>query len=402
MRPISLSDSLFFNLGDRYILCVCELSAPCDLHLFRRQMAVVIAETPALKERVVRRGIGFAAVPDDAFDIADHVVGIAAPDLRGTAGLIEFSDRLRYTRLPRSHTPWRALVINPAGTPGCDGGTTRAVIFQLMHGLSDGMRGLQVLATMRGQENLPELAETAAGTEIPQERLFRGKPAIPFRDGGVGAVDLDRRLLTRAAQNGSSGVTGVLVKACRRTLARTDLLRPERPLSGRIAHTRMLIRRVVNDGNGRDLGNHLETKVDEPPAKEPKFRLLPRVERAQGSSWSQHLVARSPPPVARKLMRLWISKFDAFVSLVPGPVRQIAFGGAPMRAIYGVAPLSGPVPISLTCVTYAGGVTLTVIPGPEATADAAEIAGAILGEIEAMAEGAEKVVVSAEESAESL
>ncbi|MCC2110555.1 MAG: DUF1298 domain-containing protein [Hyphomicrobiales bacterium] len=396
MRPISLSDSLFFNLGDRYILCVCDLAAPCDLHLFRRQMAVVVAETPALKERVVRRGLGFAAVPDGSFDIAEHVVGIAAPELRGTTGLIEFSDRLRQTRLPKNRTPWRALVINPAGTPGCDSGSTRAVIFQLMHGLSDGMRGLQVLATMRGQENLPELAETAAGTEIPQAFLFRDKPFIPFQDAGVGTVDLDRRLLARAAQAGDSGVTGILVKACRRALARTDLIHADHPLTGRVAHTRMLIRRVVNDGNGRDLGNHLETKVDEPPVQEPKFRLLPRVERAQGSSWSQHLVAKSPPPLARKLMRMWISKFDAFVSLVPGPVRPIAFGGARMRAIYGVAPLSGPVPIAMTCVTYAGGVTLTVIPGPEAIADPHSIAAAILDEIEAMADGVEKIAAIAE------
>ncbi|HOT82816.1 MAG TPA: hypothetical protein PLQ12_05900, partial [Candidatus Defluviicoccus seviourii] len=61
MRPVSLSDAIFFNLGDRYITSVCLFETPLDPRRLRAELADAAAENPALREKVRRRWPGFVA-----------------------------------------------------------------------------------------------------------------------------------------------------------------------------------------------------------------------------------------------------------------------------------------------------------------------------------------------------
>ena len=366
MRQLSLTDSIFYNLGDRYITAVCLLDRPCSLGLFKAEMAATVEESPALKERVRRRWPGFVADIDSAFDIDRHIVAVTDHGVVDEVSFTAFVDRLRKITLSRKHPAWCAFVLNPAGEPdrGRSNNGAReplsAVLFQFKHGLSDGMRGLQVVAAIAGRDDIVA-ADTAGIRRVSAAALFTAPPNPLVDDGGIGLARIDRRGLA-AASRSAAGVTDVLVAAADRILRDQSLIDRGRPLSGRIAHTRVLMRRPGKDQ--RDLGNHLETTFTETrpaPAQKNVLR-LPRIEQAQGTSWSQHLVAKAPPPIARLAMRIWISKFDAMISLMPGPPRPVSLGGAPVAAIYGVPPLSGPIALAAAVITYAGNANFVVIP----------------------------------------
>jgi len=382
MRPVSLSDAIFFNLGDRYITSVCLFETPLDPRRLRAELADAAAENPALREKVRRRWPGFVAALDPAFDIDRHIAVMRAPEVVDDATLVAFIDRLRRVRLPKGRPPWRAFVINPEAAPG----TRSAVAFHFKHGLSDGMGALQAFVAIAGRRDVAPAPRPVA--EIAPAELFAGRPNPLVDDAGIAFAMLNRRRLTRAG-DGGNGATGALVEACAAVVADDGLIDAGRPTTGRIAHTRVLMRRRASEAS--DLGNHLETAFTETrpqaPRKPSRFR-LPGIERAQTSSWSQHLVAKAPPPIARLAMRIWISRFDAMISLIPGPTRAVALGGAEITAVFGVPPLSGPIPLAVAVITYAGTAHLTVIPGKGARVPPAAIAARLVAELEARADTA--------------
>ncbi|MEZ5842052.1 MAG: WS/DGAT domain-containing protein, partial [Hyphomicrobiales bacterium] len=228
--------------------------------------------------------------------------------------------------------------------------------------------------------------DPAPVAETSPAELFAGAPNPLVDDGGLAFARLDRRRLARAG-DGDGGATGALVGASAAIVGDATLIAPPRPLTGRIAHTRVLMRR--RSGEAGDLGNHLETTFTETREAAPKRRpllRLPGIEQAQTSSWSQHLVAKALPPIARLAMRIWIARFDAMISLIPGPTRPVALGGAGITAVYGVPPLSGPIPLAVAVITYAGTAHLTVIPGRTAQKTPAAIAARMLEELERRAD----------------
>ena len=57
MRRLSLSDTIFYNLGDCYMNAVAVLDGPCDLAVLLAEMEGVIEALPALTEQSVRVGM---------------------------------------------------------------------------------------------------------------------------------------------------------------------------------------------------------------------------------------------------------------------------------------------------------------------------------------------------------
>jgi hypothetical protein len=61
-------------------------------------------------------------------------------------------------------------------------------------------------------------------------------------------------------------------------------------------------------------------------------------------------------------MRQWYSRFDAMVTMLPAPP-NLTLGGSPIAGIFGVPPLSGPIPLALLATSCGPVHNMVVIPG---------------------------------------
>ena len=78
-------------------------------------------------------------------------------------------------------------------------------------------------------------------------------------------------------------------------------------------------------------------------------------------------------------------RFHTLVSNVPGPDRQLAFDGAPIRAIVPVVVGDpGNVTINFLALSYAGTLTVTVITDRDAVPELPELAALLQAELDAL------------------
>ena len=61
MRPLGLTDTIFYNLGDCYVTAVAVLDGPCDLARLVAEIEEVVTALAGLTERPLRLGLWFFA-----------------------------------------------------------------------------------------------------------------------------------------------------------------------------------------------------------------------------------------------------------------------------------------------------------------------------------------------------
>ena len=155
------------------------------------------------------------------------------------------------------------------------------------------------------------------------------------------------------------------MRAATELVADETLFAHDKPLNNRVARTRFVRRRAA-DG---ELGNHLETIAEETgSSRQGKTgRRLPGLSQAQKLPLSQYIVALSPPPIARYLMRKWYASFDAIVTVLPMP--SMALGGRKATAVYGVPPLSGAIPLVILASPTGTGHAIIAVRGTSCHAE---------------------------------
>ena len=354
MRPLGLTDTIFYNLGDAYITTVAVLDGPCDLPTLIAETEEVVTALPGLSERPLRLGVWSIAVNAGPVDLANHIAIVRDPTITSVEGVVALLDRLRRSALRIDGPPWRMLVLNPADPSGdpLPARALSAFFMQGRHGLGDATRGLQILARMRHAK--PGAAHLALARRLRTIDPTALGPEIAVHDEGLSALQIPRRLMSREGE-ASERLAAIAAKA----VSDATLFPHAQPLRGNVGRTHLLLRR----GSRRGVGNHIEM-ITVPTIERPerrRFRIR-RLARAQELPLSQWLVAVSPRRLARLAMRIWYRNFDAIATLLPLP-RNLELGGRAVTAVFGVPPLWGPVPLVLVALADADQYHVMVIPG---------------------------------------
>ena len=96
MRRLSLSDTIFYNLGDCYMNAAAVLDGPCDLAVLLAAMEGVIEAMPALTEQSKRIGLWtFAKRTSGQVDLTRHVSVIRDPSITRFEQIVPRLDKQR-------------------------------------------------------------------------------------------------------------------------------------------------------------------------------------------------------------------------------------------------------------------------------------------------------------------
>ena len=336
MRRLSLSDTIFYNLGDCYMNAVAVLDGPCDLALLLAEMEGVIEVMPAVTEQSVRVGIWtFAKRSSGKIDLAKHVSIVRDPSIRHVDQLVPRMDKLRRSPIRIDGPPWRIFVLNPAEPgqePDEENPPISALFMQIRHGLADAMRGLQILSRMAKYE--PTDRHRAIVTTLPEVDPLDLPGGIEMHDPGLSLIQVPRRGMVREG-DASERLAAVVAT----TVADENLFPNARPLRGNIGRTRFVRRRGSNNGIGNSLKMvTVSTKKPEERTKKKRFR-IPGLARAQNLPIMQWMVALAPRRIARRMMGIWYSNFDGIATLIPMPRNLFLGGRAGNRHLWHPAPL---------------------------------------------------------------
>src|SRR5581483_11381390 len=200
MRPLGLTDTIFYNLGDAYITCVAILDGPCDLAAFVAEAEEAVAGLPGLSERSLRLGFWSFAVDAGPIDIVDHIAVVCDPTISTMDGAIGFLDRLRRRAIRYGGPPWRIVVLNPADPDGrrSSGKGLSAIFVQARHGLGDATRGLQLLQRMGHAK--PTAAHAALATRLRVIDPAKLGPEVTVHDEGLSVLQVPRRRMSREGE----------------------------------------------------------------------------------------------------------------------------------------------------------------------------------------------------------
>lgn len=361
MRRLSLSDTIFYNLGDCYMNAVAVLDRPCDVAVLLAEIEGVIEALPALTEQSVRVGIWtFAKRSSGPVDLAKHVAIVRDSTITRIDQLVPRIDQLRRTPIRIDGPPWRIFVLNPAepGKENDESAPLSVLFMQMRHGLADAVRGLQILSRMGRYEASD--THRAIAASLPTIDPLDLPGGIAVHDPGLSLLQVPRRGMIREGDS-SERLAAVVATA----VADDSLFPHARPLRGNVGRTRF-VRRRTDNGVGNAL-KMVTVSTDQKPEKKKNVR-IPGLARAQDLPIMQWLVALAPRRLARMMMRIWYSNFDAVATLIPMP-RNITLGGQQVTATFGIPPLWGPVPLAMVALANGEYYNATLVPGNGFTAD---------------------------------
>lgn len=214
--PVNAADTAWLRMEEptnpMTITGVIGFDGPMPLASMRRFMQERILPFGRFRMRVDVTGRP-RWVPDDRFDVADHVVETTLPEPGGKVGLETLVGQLMSTPLDLSRTPWMIHLVPDAG----DGKS--AAIIRLHHVIGDGIALMHVLISASDEYYDP--AKTAARPPL-ERRPWTSRLGATLRGAAGETVDLithPRRLGRRVVTAGAvSHALGALL-----------LMRPDSP-----------------------------------------------------------------------------------------------------------------------------------------------------------------------------
>lgn len=379
-------------------------------------LAARIATIPRLSQRLVTPPWGLGRpywVDDPGFDVAEQVSRVRCPGTGDEDALLHAAVEAVARPLPRSGPLWRAVVITGLD----DGGVALVVV--LHHVLADGIGGLAVLARLVDDDgSTPAAAPTVrratprAGDlllDCTQERvrMLRGLPAAlaHMRRGRVELAGGGRRHAPRSSLNAPTGprrqvttvevdldpvraagrrhggtVNDVLLVALTEAMART--------LHRRGEHVEELVVSVPVSGRSSTTSGDLGNRVGVMPVRVPvtggmaervaQVARGTRVRKTQTRGASAALVGPTFRLLAAVGLFRWVVDrqrlVNSFLTNLRGPTRPLAFAGAPIVRVVPITVTAGNVGVAFAALSYAGGLTVTVIADPDVVPETGALA----------------------------
>ncbi|MCX4985043.1 wax ester/triacylglycerol synthase family O-acyltransferase [Streptomyces sp. NBC_00572] len=403
---------------------------PDILDLLARRAAAV----PRLRMRVrdVLLPVGGAAwSADPDFDVRDHVHEITLPGADFPAEAARLAAELMERPVARGLPPWEMYLFS--GAP--DG--SFAVLVKLHHALADGMRAVAIGAGI--------FDEIAAGRRLA-DRSAAGRPRpVPPRSWLPGPGRLLGMARDRLGDLGRAVEVGAsVVRASRLDGRPTAALAAESSGTRRIATASLPLDRVhrirrTTGGTANDVllavvagalrrwfdGRGLPLPGADPRALVPVSRRRPGGPAGPGNSLSGYLLdlpvtesdpaarlaavrtamdrnkAAGPlrgagavalladqlPPLAHRFGAPFAAGaarllFDLLVTQVPLPRSALSLGGAPLRALFPMAPLACGQSLAVAMSPYGGHVHIGLVADGEAVPDVDALAAALTAELD--------------------
>jgi len=321
---------------------------------------------------------------DPAFSIERHVERIALPPGSTEADLARAVSELASLPISLDRPPWRAWVIDGAGS-------VSVLVVRVHHAIADGMALLGVLFSV---------SDEGAGTQPPSPSPLPPRPRAslpPASELLRGAATLAHLLTQRADTSGL--LSGRLCPRKRVAWSRPVALEPvRRAAHAADAHVNDVIlaalagalRSALGPGRARrtrgvhalvpvalshapgDLGNQfasvfveLPLHADSPVERLSRVRESARLAReAAGLSLGRTLVdlLGTLGGVAHQAgVRLLSRKASLVASNVPGPPVPLHLGGRAITALRFAAPSPGSIALSASVASYAGELSLTLL-----------------------------------------
>ncbi|WOX20747.1 wax ester/triacylglycerol synthase family O-acyltransferase [Streptomyces solicathayae] len=406
-----------------------------QLQLLSRRAAAI----PRLRMRVrdVLLPVGGAAWRTDPdFDVRRHVRHVALPGTDFAAEAALLAGELMERPLERGRPPWEMYLL----TGGPDG--SFAVLVKLHHALADGMRAVAIGAGIFDEIAAARTTRTTRRRAVPPRSWMPGPRQLAGvarsrieelgRAVGVGAsvvrasrldprgghaalaadssgtrrvatvvLDLERVHAVRRAAGGTANdvLLATVAGALRRWLADRG-----EPLPGADPRALVPVSRR-RPGAPPDSGNRLSAYLVGLPVTEPDpaARLAAVREamdrnKAAGPMRGAGAVAvladqlhplahRFGAPIASGAARML---FDLLVTNVPLPRSALSLGGAPLRALFPMAPLARGQALAVAMSPYGGQMHIGLVADGKAVPDLAELAAGLaeeLAELETWAGG---------------
>lgn len=388
------------------VAAVLVFDRPLAAAAVRAALADRITAVPRLRQRLQRAPFGGGRpvwVDDADFTIDRHVVDRRCQVPGDEDALLEIAAAAALHPLPRGRPLWSVTLVT-----GLENDVS-ALVLVLHHVLADGIGGLALLALLvdgaptapGGPFPLPPpthrelLADATASrlhalagwrarvalvpravAELRGVRVGRparttlNQPTGPHRQLAVARADLSALVLAGHAHDAT--VNDVLLTAVAGTLA--EVLRSR----GESADTLVLSVAVSGrrEGTAPSPGNQVGTMLVEVSTHpDPICRLtaVALTTRARRRSAGRGASALLLGPAFRVLARLGMFRsfvdrqrvVTTFVSNLHGPTKPVAFLGAVVTDVIPVTSMTGNVTLSFAALSYAGGLSITIIADPD-------------------------------------
>jgi Wax ester synthase/diacylglycerol acyltransferase catalytic domain/WS/DGAT C-terminal domain len=372
--------------------------APSTDHL-RAAIEKRLDEAPALRRRLGDSEAEPAWVPDEGFDIAQHVVGRPQPQPLDRASLCEEVALLFAQRLDRDRPLWRIDVL-----PMQDGGA--ALVWRIHHALADGTAAMRYARILLWEERDPAGTSTTAHSTHQEaddvrrrahlaafmgRELARSRERSPF-DGRIGTrrhVAFARAPLG-ALHDAAKRIDGATLNDAVLTVVAGGLRHWVQEHHGRLGDVRVKVpvslHKEGDDAGNRDSFFSLGLPLNEP---DPATRLrevhaATAVRKAEHDAEALDQLTRRLAALSPGLERFCARcernprRFAVNVSNVPGPRGPVSVLDVPVRSVHSIAEIGERHALRVAVVSLAGALYFGLLADP-----------AIVDDLETMAEGVE-------------
>jgi diacylglycerol O-acyltransferase len=374
-----------------------------DVDRVRALVAERIAAAPMLTRRLGGPADATAWVPDEAFDVAAHVVAAGVDAPLDAAGLRAEVARLFEQRLDRSRPLWRMDVVPlTSGT---------AVVWRIHHALADGtaaMRFARALLWDAESDPAASIAHHAVDHADDQRRrrhlagflhreLARSRAASPF-DGTIGGrreiafaavplAELHDAAKRLAGATLNDAVLAVVAGALRGWLVAhhgaPEDVRVKVPVS---------LHHPGDDAGNRDSSFALALPLHEadPVARLRAVRAATAERKADHDADTldalERDLAKASPGLERLARRIEDSprRFAVNVSNVPGPRAPVCVLGTPVHALHSIAEIGERHALRIAVVSLAGTLCFGLCADPELVEGVQTMADGVAAEAAAL------------------
>jgi diacylglycerol O-acyltransferase / wax synthase len=374
------------------------------LEALRASIVRRLGAAPALTRRLGGTGDAPAWVPDDAFDIAEHVVRAPVGPVDDIELRAEVA-RLFEQHLDRARPLWRIDAVQMR-----DG--DMALVWRLHHALADGTAAMRYARLVLWDE--PEGGEPAAGTALAHahaeaddarrrghlarflRREFARAPGHSPFDGRVGR----RRSIAFATaplhelHDAARAIDGATLNDAVLAIVAGALRRWIEHHHGRLGAVRCRVP-VSLHHEGDDAGNHdsyfcVPLPLNEPDcvARLSAVREATAVRKAEHDAETMDHLLRDLSRVSPRLEAFCVHlednprRFAVSVSNLPGPRRKPAVLGAPVRALHTIAEIGERHALRVSVVSMAGTLCFGFCGDPAIVEDVGAMAEGVAAEVD--------------------
>ena len=369
----------------------------------RSSIASRLSATPALRRRLGGPAERPVWVDDERFDVAEHVVAVAAEPCDEESLRSEVA-RLFAERLDRRRPLWQIDLVERAS-----GGT--ALVWRIHHALADGTTAMRLADALLWDPDPASGGEAGRGPAphadgarrrarlgaFARHELALGAARSPF-DGTIGtgrAVAFARAPL-RELHDAARRLAEATVNDAVLTAVAGGLRAWLHTHHGHVGHVRVKIpvslHHAGDDAANRDSFFTLELPLGEPDV----VARLAAVQAATAVRKADHDAERldelmrdlalASPQLDRLCRRLEASPraFALNVSNVPGPARAVSVLGAPVEAVYSIAEIGERHALRIAVVSLAGRLHFGFCADPSIVGDVELLARAVEAEAAAL------------------